>query len=247
MKVLFDFLRDRLAGQTSEPPDAAALNVLYDEQTTSIMRAVLSDDSNCVDVGCHQGTILDVMLACAPNGRHFGFEPIPSFCEQLKARYAERPNVQISCSALSETRGSSGFQYVTSNPAYSGLRQRRYDRDDETIEEIGVATDTLDHIIDRDTPIRLIKVDVEGGEVLFFRGALQTIARDRPYIVFEHGSGGADYYGHGPEDVHELLVEQCGLALSTMQGWLERKRPLSRRAFLDQFYGGVNYYFLAHP
>ena len=233
--------------ESDDTAEETPLNVVYDRQTFAIMDKVLERHSNCIDVGCHQGDILKRMLDHAPDGQHYGFEPIPVFCTELKERYLSHENVHICCSALSDNVGFSEFQYVTSNPAYSGLKKRRYDRDGEAIQSIQVNTDTLDNFISSDLPIHFVKVDIEGGEVLFFRGAMQTLTRYRPYIVFEHGSGGADYYGHGPEDVHELLVVGCGLKISVMENWLAHKPSLSRQEFLDQFHSGTNYYFLAHP
>jgi hypothetical protein len=56
----------------------------------------------------------------------------------------------------------------------------------------------------------MIKIDVEGAELLLIRGARETIAKNKPVIVFEHGLGGADSYGHTPEQVFDLLID-CGL------------------------------------
>ncbi|WP_176722321.1 FkbM family methyltransferase [Candidatus Thiosymbion oneisti] len=239
------FRKTELPPQETEnlPP----LNVIYDQQTFSVMKKVISEKSNCVDVGCHVGEILKKMLDFSPRGQHYAFEPIPELCQGLQEQFGVLPNVSVSCAALSDKVGSSEFQHVVSNPGYSGLKKRRYDRDNEVIGKISVQTDTLDNFLPPGTPIDFIKVDIEGGEVGFFRGALQTIKNNRPYIVFEHGAGGADYYGDGPADVYEILVEQCGLKLTLMENWLAKKPPFSRQDLLDQFYNGTNYYFLAYP
>ena len=60
------------------------------------------------------------------------------------------------------------------------------------------------------------------------------------------GVGAADCYGTQPEQVYDLLTS-CGLKLSVMKDWLEGARPLDRAAFANQFYAGLNFYFLAHP
>ena len=52
-------------------------NEIYDRQACELMSRVLSADSNCVDVGCHQGQFLREFLKYAPRGRHFAFEPLP--------------------------------------------------------------------------------------------------------------------------------------------------------------------------
>jgi len=75
------FTRERGVASVSSVADK---NRLYDIQTLEIMKRVLREDSNCVDVGCHQGSILREMLRLAPKGTHFAFEPLPGMYEGLR-------------------------------------------------------------------------------------------------------------------------------------------------------------------
>ena len=221
----------------------------YNRQTLAVMERTLRDDSCCIDVGCHQGVFLKEMLRLSPNGTHFAMEPIPDLYKELIQSFGEQPNVHVYDVALSEKKGTSSFQHVVSNPGYSGLKQRRYDRPNEEIQEIEVKTDLLDNLIPDDVRITFIKVDVEGAELQVFKGGVKTIRKNRPVIVFEHGLGGSDYYGTGPDDIYDVLVEQCGLKLFLMADWLKSKGKafLEREAFREQFSKGSNYYFMAAP
>jgi hypothetical protein len=147
--------------------------------------------------------------------------------------------------ALSDTTGESTFQHVVTNPAYSGLKRRRYDRPDERVEEICVRTDQLDNIVPPGLTFRFLKVDVEGGEFQALCGGIQTLGRDRPFIVFEFGMGAADFYGTEPEAMYRLLAG-IGLDISLMSAWLAGNRPLTRDQFVAEFRECKNYYFLAH-
>lgn len=219
----------------------------YDAQTTAVMKCILSKNSNCVDVGCHAGVFLDVVLNLAPNGTHLGFEPIPDLYRNLKEKYAVYADVSIYNYALSDSSGEASFQHVVTNKGYSGLKKRTYSGLNDTIEEIRVTTQRLDDIVPKDLPINFIKIDVEGAELQVLRGAVQTIRKYKPVIVFEHGLGAADHYGTKPEDVYELLTIQCGVRISLMQDWLKGGNTLSRAEFVEQFTQGKNYYFMAHP
>jgi hypothetical protein len=149
--------------------------------------------------------------------------------------------------ALSDTTDEfAPFQRVVSNPAYSGLRRRRYDRPEERVEEIVVRTARLDELIPRNAPIHLIKIDVEGGEFHVLKGGVETVRRNRPFVVFEFGVGGADWYGIQPEDMYRLLSD-CGLDVSLISDWLSGEAPLGEREFASEFRDCRNYYFLAHP
>jgi FkbM family methyltransferase len=225
------------------------MNAIYDLQTLEVMHRVLRPDSNAVDVGCHRGQILSSILRLAPQGKHNAFEPLPDMYKALCRRFAGRHDVRLYDCALGDERGVVAFQHVVSNPAYSGLLRRRYDRPDEVVVQIEVATRRLDDLIRADERIDFMKVDVEGAELQVFLGASKTLARCRPVIVFEHGLGGADCYGTTPMAVHSLLSAQCGLDLYLMDEWLldARRRPLGEADFCDHFASGRHYYFMAAP
>jgi hypothetical protein len=75
---------------------------------------------------------------------------------------------------------------------------------------------------------------------------VQTIQRWQPVIIFEHGLGGSDLYGTTPEKMFAFL-QDCGLSVSTMQGWLKQEPAFTLTEFKDQFYKQLNYYFIAFP
>jgi hypothetical protein len=95
--------------------------------------------------------------------------------------------------------------------------------------------------------VRLVKVDVEGAELQVLRGALGTLRRHRPFVLFEHGLGAADRYGTEPEQVHDLLAGDVGLRVTLMSRWLRGQPPFGREEFADAFRAGRAFFFLAHP
>lgn len=233
------------------PPgaDVDDKNRRYDEQTLAVMQRVLRADSNAIDVGCHEGVVLKQMLRRSPRGVHHAFEPLPAFAEGLRRAFAGNRSVHVHEVALSDREGEATFTHVVTNPGYSGLKQRRYDRPDETLREIRVRTARLDDVLPKDHRVDFVKIDVEGAELLVLRGAIETLRRCRPTMVFEHGPGAADCYGARPEDLHDLLVQQCGLAVFTMQDWLANgdAAAMDRAAFAQRFDQGLDYYYMARP
>lgn len=215
-------------------------NEIYDRQATEVMSRVLSVDSNCIDIGCHKGDFLRTFLKYAPQGRHFAFEPIPKLADRLRVEF---PSVQVFDLALSDASGKAAFYVVPAAPALSGLHSRDFIRRTELRQKIRVKTERLDAVIPTGTKVAFIKMDVEGAEGLVIAGALDTIVKNRPFIIFEHGMQSSAVFGTTSEDIYDLLVGRCGLRISLLRSWLFRMPPLSKREFAAQ----SEWYFLAHP
>ncbi|NQT12121.1 MAG: FkbM family methyltransferase [Planctomycetes bacterium] len=214
-----------------------------DALMSRILERTLEPGSNCIDVGAHRGDVLAQLIKLAPQGRHHAFEPIPQFAKELQARF---PCATVHNLALSDSIGEASFSHVVSNPAYSGLRPRTYPRPDEEVRSIQVKTETLDRILPAGEQIDLIKIDVEGAELQVLRGALATLGRCRPVVLFEHGVGASDHYGTSPEMIHRLLVDDCGLQLNEMDRYLKGLPALSLSDFVEVAGSGRVWNFVAH-
>lgn len=218
-------------------------NLKYDRLTNIIMKRVIKSNSNCIDVGCHKGEMLALMMKYSPNGKHFAFEPIPYLFEKLQTNFGTKANL-YSC-ALSDKNGESTFQLVKNAPAYSGLNKRRYDTSSPDIEEIKVKLGVLDEIIPSYLNIDFIKIDVEGGEFGVLKGAKQLLKKNKPVIVFECGMGASDYYGTTANDLYNYLVSEIGLNIYTLSGYLKTNEFLTNKQFEHYFITNEEYYFIA--
>ncbi len=217
-------------------------NLEYDRLTTKIINQEIGVNSNCIDVGCHKGEILDIILKNSTQGKNFGFEPIPSFYNHLLSNYQGRATIYPY--ALADEEGTTTFKFVKNAPAYSGIKEREYAVDNPDIEEITVEKKKLDDVIPKNIKIDLIKIDVEGGEYQVLNGARRILSEDKPIVIFEHGLGASEFYGTTPLMVFELLAD-CGLSISTLRDF-KNKSPLTQEEFEKLFYNRKEYYFIAH-
>jgi FkbM family methyltransferase len=218
-------------------------NIQYDRLTTLILKQVIKEDTNCIDIGCHKGEILEIMMKYSPKGSHFAFEPIPSFFDNLKENFGE--GCTVFPYALSDEEGQATFNFVKNAPAYSGLNKRKYAVENPDIEEISVELKKLDDLIPSDKKIGLIKIDVEGAELKVLQGAKKLIARDLPIVIFECGLGASDFYGTDPKEVFDFF-ESCGLKMSLLKSWINKKAPLALADFEAVYKTNEEYYFIAH-
>ena len=205
----------------------------------ALLAGTLSSDANCIDVGANVGEVLEEIVRVAPGGRHIAYEPIPELSAELARRF---PRVEVREAALSNVSEQTTFRHVRSRPAMSGLREREYGGS-EKVELITVRTETLDSALAEDYVPALIKIDVEGAEGLVIAGAMETIVRHRPIVVFEHGKGAAPHYGTRPARIHEMLTGRAALRIFDLDG----NGPFDRNEFERIFEQGRYWNFVATP
>ena len=203
-----------------------------------ILTAVLREDSNCVDIGAHRGSVLEHLVRLAPRGRHTAFEPLPHLVADLRARF---PGVDVHEAAVAAGPGEASFVHVLERPDYSGLRSRDVPGHAHS-STISVRLEALDDVLEPDQPVHLVKIDVEGAELGVLQGAARTLSRHHPLVVFEHGLGGSDHYGTTPEQIHDLL-SQAGLRVFDLSGG----GPYDRQALRRVYDSRSAWNFLARP
>jgi len=218
-------------------------NLKYDRLTKEVIAKSLHKNLNAIDVGCHKGEILDLILKHAPAGNHFAFEPIPDFYNALKIKYAGQCTVFPF--ALSDQPGETTFNYIKNAPAFSGIKKRKYDVQHPDVLVLDVKVETLDHVIPASVKIDFIKIDVEGGEFGVLKGANMLLQRCKPLVVFECGLGASEFYGTKPENLFDYLDKECGYHIFSLQNWLSKKSPFSRDQFMECFNQNIEYYFVA--
>jgi FkbM family methyltransferase len=223
----------------------ATQNLRYDRLTDKIIVNHLQADSNCVDVGCHKGEILERMLQCSPSGHHFAFEPLPDLYASLQSRFGSK--AEIFPYALSDMSGDKiTFNRVKNAPAYSGLRQRAYDDlPHAEVECIEVDVRRMDDVIPANMPIDFIKIDVEGGDYHVLKGAERIIKENHPLVIFEFGIGGADHYGITPTAMYQLMVGQYNYHIYTLDNYVKGRKALSESEFQTLYNDASEYYFIA--
>jgi FkbM family methyltransferase len=230
-----------LRSSIGRPPEPQWDAVRSEGQTMSkIFKKLITPTTNCIDIGCHLGSVLNELRRTAPKGRHMAFEPTPYKFAWLKAKY---PDVDVRPEALSDQAGKAKFYYLPDHSGCSGLQQQgdaSWRR-----ESFEVQCVRLDDIVDgRD--IGFIKIDVEGAEPLVIRGAERTIRKWQPHIVFECSIAGLKNFSCPPEAMHNYLTSDLGYDIFILHEWLEEKPPLTVEGFITAMtYPAQAFNFLA--
>jgi FkbM family methyltransferase len=176
----------------------------------ALLAATLGPGDGFVDVGACEGDILRHAVRLAPEGRHFAFEPLPELAAALRARF---PAVDVRACAVHDTPGTRSFHRVRSGHWYSSLQP--LGRAAAELEPFPVEVIRLDDVLPEDYVPAAIKIDVEGAEAGVIAGALRTLRRHRPLVIFEHGA----HARHFPEaDLFALLTDEAGLSVFDIDG-----------------------------
>jgi FkbM family methyltransferase len=162
------------------------------------------------DIGANVGIW---SLLAAKRGAHvYAFEPVTSLRDRLRAHASlNELCITIHGDAVgAETSTTSFFESRSGNSGASSLR-----RSSGSDVEWEVPVITLDGYIERERLERIdfVKVDVEGAELLVFRGAAQLLASSRaPKIFFELDAYLCERFGATPGDVKQFLAD-CGYGI----------------------------------
>ncbi len=217
-------------------------NEQYDRLTQKVISKIVSPNITCVDIGCNEGKILQMMVDALPNTKHFAFEPIPVLYKALQEKF--HTNAHLFNMALSNKKEVVNFNLVLTDMAYSGL-QKGSSSDDKERVDIEVQTDLLDNIVDKNTQVGLIKIDVEGAELLVLQGSVETILRNKPIILFEFGKIGAEAYNNNDVDMFNFFTNTLGYNIYTLKSWLANGTHLSLENFSDFYNNDQEYFYLA--
>ena len=145
--------------------------------------ALVKPGETVVDAGANKGAFTYwLRKAVGPQGKVHAFEPQPklaSYLELIRAKFGWT-NVVIHSTALSDTSGTA-ILHVPGGGVSPGASLEAQETAGERFE---CQVETLDRVCSGER-LAFLKVDVEGHELALFRGAAESIARDRPPILFE--------------------------------------------------------------
>jgi len=192
---------------------------VFEHECTDLVLRLVKPGDCFLDVGAHIGyfTLL-AARAVGPRGTVHAFEASPHTSGILRENITINgfANVQVHEKAVSDTCGVVTF-YTSSreNLGRSGMLDPGGAAGRALVPSI-----TVDSLLPQLPKVKMVKIDVEGGEMLVIRGMDALIARDKPYILFEltqewllrMGTEAASLCGH---------LKQRGYALFRVNARLE--------------------------
>jgi len=137
----------------------------------------------------------------------YAFEPIPYTYNYLE-KHLELNNIKKVSAfniGLSDSIEEETF-YWTSEENGSASMENIQKR--ASINEVKCKVTTLDHFMkNRRNTIDLIKCDVEGAELLVFKGAIETLKKSKPIIYSEMLRKWSKKFGYHPDGIINFLAD----------------------------------------
>jgi FkbM family methyltransferase len=170
----------------------------YEAQYVEALRKIIKQDQTVFDIGANIG-FYSVLFSgwVGPNGRVIAYEPDPDNLKLLRRNLELNNcrNVVVRPVALAAQSGNEIFSIdpVTHMTGHLGAGATYaatiFGNSKENL--ISVPTSTLDEEVTRFGAPDIIKMDIEGGEYDALRGGAALLQTDRPIIVSEMNTWGA--------------------------------------------------------
>lgn len=142
------------------------------EDTLKFLSKIISIQT-IIDVGAHHGEFYDLAKNIFPNSNIFSFEANPECKNYLESKNIPhkicllgdsiRENVNFYCAKSSGTTGNSIYKELSIH----------FNNDNTKVEKLNMTT--LDTEIGNITNVDILKIDVQGAELLVLEGAKETL------------------------------------------------------------------------
>jgi FkbM family methyltransferase len=180
----------------------------YGPGLENIFKTILKSGDCCLDIGANIGfySIFSSKIV-GSRGQVHSFEASPKIAKFLEDNIElnKLSNVHIHNIALSDAPGEISF--FESSGDHLGISSMR-DVGNHRSHEIKVRADTLDSIIDEIPQVKLIKIDIEGAEMLALKGMTGLLERDKPFLILEVTDEYLKDLGSSEEKLRSFLTER---------------------------------------
>ncbi len=179
------------------------------------MRRLLRPGMNAIDVGANLGYFTALAArAVAPGGRVLAVEADPETFDLLRANVELNGFAHVELLPVAAHR-SAGLVTGSRDPTNYGGHTAYVASQSWTATPMQAVR--LDDVLDPETPVHFIKVDIEGMDHAAVEGLEQTVRRWRPVLLVEFNPEKIAWFGDAPEDALRLYRD-FGLDVSVL-GW----------------------------
>jgi FkbM family methyltransferase len=173
---------------------------------TFLLRYLRPED-DFLDVGANIGIYTLLAASIIQSGTIYSIEALPKNFERLQENLAlnQFTHVKAMAIAISDRSGSvylnvsdsDSLPFITAAP---------------TEQSLDIPTERLENVVTDSTRLSLAKMDIEGAELLAFKGATSLLSNHQPPVWILELNNLSQRFGYGQSDVAQFL-QQHGYTL----------------------------------
>lgn len=189
-------------------------NGCYEPETVELLRTILGPGDVYVDVGAYIGHHVLISSWCVgAGGAVHAFEAHPRTYEVLSRNIELNrcSNVVLNNTAVGETAGTADFFLADISEAGANSLGKTVHVSDRKTLVVNVLSLDSYFASKPVSHIELMKIDVEGAELLVLRGAAQVLKRHRPILILEYSQHTTAFSYTLDALSHELSAQQYKL------------------------------------
>jgi FkbM family methyltransferase len=187
----------------------------YEADELDMQLALMKDGDTVFDVGANIGWYALHVAQRYPSVAVHSFEPLPTTFEQLKKNIRLNENQSIAAHNFGFSDKAGEFEFFI-DPAITGNASLVNVAEKKNILTFRCRVETLDGYVSvTNAKVDFIKCDVEGAELLVFRGGVNTLKKHLPVVFTEMLRKWSAKFGYHPNDIIALF-EQLGYAAYTI-------------------------------
>ncbi len=210
----------------------------YEAEELEMQKKLMGPESVILDIGGNFGWYAIHIAKAFPASKIFSFEPIPNTFSQLQKNLAlnEIQNVIALPFGFSDAEGSFDFFFDPSLSVNASLQNLT---DKPTVQAVTCSVKTLDRWTDENfNKPDFIKCDVEGAELLVFKGGAETLKKYKPVVFSEMLRKWTAKFNYHPNDIIRLFTEM-GYSVFCLDG--EYLKPVKE---VNESTVETNFFFL---
>lgn len=196
----------------------------YEKGTIQLLGDFLKKGSVFMDIGANIGLMSTIASKIVGEKGHvYAVEANPKTIEVLRHNCAINlcENIEILSIALASEKGSA-ILYENWNVNRGGASL--ISQGDE--HGITVSKERLDDLFSPDSPVHLVKIDVEGFELEVLKGGVEWLKTQQPVFIIEVSTQRSNQEGATPESIMSFVAELGNYSFYKQKGTKERRGKL---------------------
>jgi HAD superfamily hydrolase (TIGR01509 family) len=175
---------------------------MYEQEDSEMLYKLVSANDTIFDIGANIGWYSNHLSKKLPAATIYSFEPIPETFAQLKrnTELNKAENITLNNMAFSDAVQPLTFYY---SPTITGASSSVNITENDSMVKLECQANTIDNFVKEKNiaGIDFIKCDVEGAELMVYKGGAATIEAHKPIVFTEMLRKWAAKFNYHPNDI----------------------------------------------